>query len=353
MLLTFDEYEMEAYNMSSKRHKRRLFVRSENDPNKFHWHMGKLRKLVLFTTWLGFLFLSNTLTVGKVPQALRLIEEGKLVDLWMGTIYDKQHPSQDSDMEAFYRRAKTHINANMTAKLEYILRGSPKMRVILPIIRDKVLLRKEQSIVWIMWLAEQVYVAAVLKEAGISYLVFHASLDTSQRTQMINLFIHDTEKVRVLISSYSVNSAVLNLQNLCRNVHLLSPATSSAILDQAIGRICRFGQRHVVLVYDYQVQKTINTVILNRNNSKALPFIVMDMALGGENDVISSDLQHLNLWRIRGYKPVQFQEGEDPLPDDIFDPDVVLEKTTNALEGKEVDDKHNYEWNMEESIDFK
>lgn len=50
------------------------------------------------------------------------------------------------------------------------------MRAILPIIRDRVYLKQEKSLVWTYFPGEEVYVSAVLTEAGIDHAVIHAGL---------------------------------------------------------------------------------------------------------------------------------------------------------------------------------
>lgn len=59
----------------------------------------------------------------------------------------------------------------------------------------------------------------------------------------------------VLIASYSVNAYGLNLHSKCRNIRLIDPAMSESIRQQAIGRVLRFGQESIVLVYEYFTDK--------------------------------------------------------------------------------------------------
>lgn len=94
------------------------------------------------------------------------------------------------------------------------MRGAPKMRAMLPIIVDQVFLKQEKSLVWTYFPDEEVYVSAVLTEAGID----HAGLTARERSIIVKSFTWDPDKWMVLVMSYSVSSAGLNLQNLCHNL---------------------------------------------------------------------------------------------------------------------------------------
>ncbi|KAE8309793.1 hypothetical protein BDV41DRAFT_546879 [Aspergillus transmontanensis] len=116
-------------------------------------------------------------------------------------------------MKGFYRTAQARLHDKTTARLEFLLRGSPKMRAMLPVIRDQVLLHKEKAIVRTFYPAEQVYVAAVMQEVGINYGVYHSGLNLTDRGKLIEEFNHSPSECMVLINSFSVNSAGLNLQD--------------------------------------------------------------------------------------------------------------------------------------------
>ena len=76
--------------------------------------------------------------------------------------------------------------------------------------------------------------AAVLHLIGIDVQVFHAHLTTIKRTQTTALFNESHDQCMVLVCSYSVNSAGMNLQHMCQNVHLFDTPLSEAITLQAI-----------------------------------------------------------------------------------------------------------------------
>lgn len=77
----------------------------------------------------------------------------------------------------------------------------------------------------------------------------------------------------ILIMSYMVNSATLNLQRFCRNVHLFSVDLARAIVKQAIGRVSKVDQTNTPQVLDYRVPDSFQVILTNRDTEKALPGI--------------------------------------------------------------------------------
>ncbi|KAB8237109.1 P-loop containing nucleoside triphosphate hydrolase protein [Aspergillus alliaceus] len=325
--VAFDKYELFTYKAREKKHKRGLFVRDKYDHKKFHWNSSKLRDLVLLSSWLGFMFLT-----------LKLLDQGRLVDTWITLIEQKSIVGEAVTVKEFYKTAKSRLESAPAARLEFLLRGSPKMRAMLATIRDQVLLFEEKAIVWVMYPAEQVYVAAVLQEAGISYGVFHGGLDSSERYKMTESFTRDDSGYKVLIMLFAANSSGLNLQHKCRNVHFFSPSLSQAVREQAQGRSCRLGQDRIVLVYEYRVEDSFNMYLGNRTQNKAYSSLVIEMtslSAQGDGDAQSEDCTgDLSRWVIRNGELVRLEEGQAPDPNDIQDYDKIFNKIARALQGE-------------------
>lgn len=93
--------------------------------------------------------------------------------------------------------------------------GSPKLRALMPLDRDMLLLYHEKCIIWYNLLAQQFFVAAALRTAGIKAEVFHSELSIDQRHKLINRFTTKDDDAPVLVCSYQVNSAGVNLQAKC------------------------------------------------------------------------------------------------------------------------------------------
>ncbi|KAE8336848.1 hypothetical protein BDV24DRAFT_141173, partial [Aspergillus arachidicola] len=106
--------------------------------------------------------------------ALRLLERGKSDDTWMTQVEKKVVLETRMSVKGFYRTAQARLQNKTTARLGFLLRGSPKMRAMLPCTRDQVLLHKEKAIVRTLYPAEQVYVTTIIQEVSINYRVYHS-----------------------------------------------------------------------------------------------------------------------------------------------------------------------------------
>ncbi|OJJ67010.1 hypothetical protein ASPBRDRAFT_137160 [Aspergillus brasiliensis CBS 101740] len=132
--------------------------------------------------------------------------------------------------------------------------------------------------------------------------------------------------------SYLVSSAGLNLQNLCHNVHLFSPATSKAVKDQSVGRALRVGQTRTVFVYEYCVPNTFNVYLAERSMQKALPGLVTMMCTGLAP---SLDLSERGFsvagWVIRDGELVALGKDEEPQEDDVTDTQLIMDRVAHEI----------------------
>ena len=101
------------------------------------------------------------------------------------------------------------------------------MREMLPILGDQVIVHEEKAIVWTFFPAEQVYVVATLIEADINAEVLHAGPTAQERSTFIQKSTRESKSCTVLVCNYSLNSAGLNSQHLCRNFRFFSAACRS------------------------------------------------------------------------------------------------------------------------------
>lgn len=156
----FNGQEQVVYKQLQKKHRRNLFTKESSDSGtKLRWNNEKLRRLVLLCAWLGFRWIEGSLATDALPAAMRAIKRSTIVPIWQKSITDDTIFNRESSKDIYTEYPDTSPE-HRTARLEWLLRGSPKMRAMLPIIRDELLLYGEKSIVWVSWPAEEVYVLA-------------------------------------------------------------------------------------------------------------------------------------------------------------------------------------------------
>jgi len=161
--------------------------------------------------------------------------------------------------------------------LVYLLRGSPRLRKMLPIISEQVFQKEEKSVVWTQGPGQQAFVTTALKLANIDARILGAQMSIKEREELVREFNEEPNKCMVLVCSYAVNSAGLNLQYRCRNTHLFDVPMSEAIVMQAVGRLRRLGQEKIVLVYEYRVPDSFNTRLIAKNVEKVIPGLIAEL----------------------------------------------------------------------------
>ncbi|PYI11513.1 putative DNA repair helicase rad5,16 [Aspergillus sclerotiicarbonarius CBS 121057] len=314
---------------------RGLIKQSPTDPQKCIWNMNKFRRLELLMSWLGFHYTGNGYYASDIPSACQNLYEGTLGAKLADTITSQaltERPSKSAtepkESGRVHEDTQNQTSFSRTRILEALLRGSPKMRAMLPLIRDQVILHDEKAIVWTQVPADQIYVAAVLREANMDAGVLHAGLSRDERAALLYRFTEIPDKCMVLVCNYMLNTAGLNLQSLCRNVHLFSVGLSKSLVNQAIGRVSRLGQKRPVFVHEYRIKGGFDDELARLSDRKAIPGIIaelsrdFDIKIGydGAFSVIRDKALH------------HLAPGEQIQQDDITDGMRIIQKLISCLE---------------------
>ncbi|KAM5448074.1 hypothetical protein MaudCBS49596_005660, partial [Microsporum audouinii] len=262
----FSDAEQTRYDAITKPLYRKLMRKLPN--GKLVWNMAKYRQLALLTSWLDFEYVHNTIKSNNMPAAVRYANAKRLLPKWLTLIATKTQA--ECDVEGMSEEEQ----------LAAILRTSPRLRAMLPIIAEEILLYNEKSMVWTLFPAQQVLITAALRLLNIDSRVYHAALTTKERAELVREFCTSSTSAMVLVCSYSVNSAGMNLQAKCRNIHLFDTAMSEAITRQAIGRCARLGQTRIVKVYEYRVPRSFNIRQVTNNVQKAIPGMIAELNRG-------------------------------------------------------------------------
>uniref|UniRef100_A0A093V772 Serine/threonine-protein kinase pakH n=1 Tax=Talaromyces marneffei PM1 TaxID=1077442 RepID=A0A093V772_TALMA len=322
----FTDVERNLYDTLVAPHYKGLIMEKDH---KIVLNMAKYRMLTLLTTWLGFEYVESVLTASNLDDFLKLFAYNTVCQSLGRTVYHKQYANARTWFEVVRKEGKKiypSINAIRT-----LLRGSPKMRAMLPIVIHNCLVRKEKQIIWCNFPANQIHVAAVLKECGIDARIFHAKLDYRQRDILIHSFTN-TDECQILIMSLAVNALGLNLQPRCNIMHFYDLPITKAVMDQAIGRLRRFGQQLVVIVYVYQVSKSWNTRQATAAGQKAVASMICDLNVDMFKMAIQSteDVRFFN-WVVRNGHLHRLGNGEKPLADDITEDTQILQAIQDSF----------------------
>jgi hypothetical protein len=132
-----------------------------------------------------------------------------------------------------------------------VLGNGTRLRTFVALIADQVLRRQEKAIVWVAYPATQKLIVSLMAVLNIASRAFLATLDATERGNLVRAFNNEKDPLRVLICNYVCSPAGYNLQQACRYVHLLDPPPSKSAREQAVGRTHRLGQKTVVVVVSY------------------------------------------------------------------------------------------------------
>jgi SNF2 family DNA or RNA helicase len=269
----FSPLEKKKYAEAVAPHYRGLVITKDG---KLVLNMAKYRMLTLLTSWLGFEVVESVLTAKHFKEFMRLFLLKTVCRSMAITVYHAEKPDDPKRWFKKVRRGRKRTRPSINS-VRTLLRGSPKMRAMLPILAHHWLVRKEKQIVWCNFPANQVFVAAVLKEeCGIDAKIFHGKLDNEQREKLFDEFTK-TDECPILIMSLAVNALGLNLHPRCNIMHFFDMAVTQAVHDQGVGRLRRFGQKLVVIVYVYSVANSWNTMQAAKANEKSVASMLREI----------------------------------------------------------------------------
>lgn len=125
----------------------------------------------------------------------------------------------------------------------------------------------------------------VLRLCGIDARQLRTDLKVQERDELIEIFNTEPEKAQVMICSYLVSCAGLNLQRLCRTTIEFEPPPNESVRAQELGRIKRTGScspwvRHITLLG----KNTFNEKQDSESILKNLPNLLtqLDLAVWGK-----------------------------------------------------------------------
>lgn len=131
---------------------------------------------------------------------------------------------------------------------------------------------QEKVLIFCQLPAVTVFLFAVLQLLGIDCVTLGAYQAQEERDAVITAFTEHDDRAQVLITTYAVGSAGLNLQAKCWRVHMIESAHNLGVQAQALGRAVRVGNPSaVVWLYEYYVAETFDQQSIWRNIEKAVP----------------------------------------------------------------------------------
>ncbi len=172
------------------------------------------------------------------------------------------------------------MSCNSTYLLDQKTDHGVKADELISVLRESFERSGDKAVVFSQWLRTHELLVRRLESARLGYVLFHGSIASRDRRDLIAQFKEDPN-CRVFLST-DAGGVGLNLQNASTVVNMDLP-WNPAVLDQRIGRVHRLGQHKPVRVVNFVAQGTIEHGMLSVLSFKQSMFAgVLD---GGVSEV--------------------------------------------------------------------
>ena len=345
----FTDIERQYYEHMYADTSSRLFKKN-SDGGSVAWNTTTYRKLCLITAWLGMAYLLKykALVLKKIREkkgnAIRFLEDVRAGQARRNVPEEDQCPIPEA--------------SDIAKLIELHCTGSPKLRQLLAIAAELVVLQGEKITVWVnnpfqmewldsvssLWLPYYICNAdpyvQVLKLCGLKSRQLRADLTTDERDKLIKQFLSDPDAPQVLICSYLISCAGVNMHLLCRTVIEFEPAPCQGSRDQTVGRVRRKGQpkfcRHITLVTKNSFNTQQDAVTLLRS----LPSLMtqLDLDVFGKRDEEMDRDHALGDWVLYNNDLIPASDAQvagKNLP--VLDPDTLLMYISLKMAGQKLE----------------
>jgi hypothetical protein len=186
---SFSNEEQMFYNLISKEPHARLSHWLEN--GQVVWNRKYTRQLLLYCNWLKFFYISNSMMAASVPtwKASQNLLHDIVKAVWKKT-------EKDPDPET---RFELPEKDDVSGLLACVCTGSPKVRALLRIIAELVVIKKKKVIIWCCLPAVQLLLLGIFRALQIDAIAYTADLSMDERGDVQKAF--NEEKEKAMISS--------------------------------------------------------------------------------------------------------------------------------------------------------
>lgn len=261
MTLSFTDDERRVYEDYASVPLKKLIRPMDDNSGRVMWNMKYFRRLLMLSTWFGSHHIGHLVQHDSLGK-WRL--EANIIHTWLARVKVTEPvsplPAKD----------------NVTEILAVMCRASPKIRMILHVVADKIVLKQRKVIIWCLIPAHQLLVFGLLQLLRIPAIMYASDLDFDQRNEAVAAFQRPGSPL-AFIASMKMAFAGLNLHQSCYEMIFVDPPTSKQMRDQAEARARRLGQLFVVICTYLRVPGTFFDRIVANNLLKFLPTMIAEL----------------------------------------------------------------------------
>lgn len=173
MTLSFTDDERRVYEDYASVPLKKLIRPMDDNSGRVMWNMKYFRRLLMLSTWFGFHHIGHLVQHDSLGK-WRL--EANIIHTWLARVKVTEPvsplPAKD----------------NVTEILAVMCRASPKIRMILHVVADKIVLKQRKVIIWYLIPAHQLLVFGLLQLLRIPAIMYASDLDFDQRNEAVAAF---------------------------------------------------------------------------------------------------------------------------------------------------------------------
>jgi hypothetical protein len=273
IICRFTKAEQDMYDRFSEVPIRKLAHFLDN--GRLVWNRKHARQLILNSTWLGFHWIGDAVHAGTIKEWKA---SPAILFLWIQLLH-KKHEEMLPGGADFALPERDDI----PQQLAVLCQGSPKLRHILRILAELVVLMRRKVVIWCGLPANQLLLLACCQALRIDCVCYTSELSHSERSELVNAFVNQTQSAYVFIGGFNVGSVSLNLQALCNHAIDFDSAPNKGIQDQATGRLRRLNQPYTVERFEVSVEKSFQSRVIQNSLMKAVPGAIAELSMNVES----------------------------------------------------------------------
>jgi hypothetical protein len=233
------------------------------------WNRKCSCQLMLYCVWLDFYHINSDMMANSVPKwkASNNLLYDIVRAVWKKTHKDPKHcftcPERD----------------DVAGLLTRVCTGSPKIRALLRIVAELVVVQKKKVLIWVALPAVQLLLLGIFRALGIDAIAYTADLNMKERNDATSAFNKEKDKAMILIGTFDVGSAGLNLQYLCHYAVFFDSAPNRGMASQASGRLWRMNQKETVVQFEMTMDQTFQSYIVTHTLQRSLPGVMAELSL--------------------------------------------------------------------------
>lgn len=299
------------------------------------WDRAQHRKLVLLSSWTQYAHIESSIMAANIVEWKK---DEHLIHTWL-TMIKKRKDARAVGGSA--NLPDVPDRTDFVLLISHVCKGSPKLRQLLRILAEVVVLMGRKVVIWCDLPANQLLVHGLCQLLHIHDAVYSADLSIDSRNEVVKAFTTKADGPKVFIATYRIASIGLNLQAMCNiSIEFDSPPNWSTGA-QAHGRLRRVGQPHTVEKMAIETHDTFQTIVIRNVFRKALPTAMADLDMTVTSDDHDEDNVIMDAGKFVWHNG-ELLSYDDPLAAEaavssILTPSALVEKILETLSGKLID----------------